>query len=230
MTCLQRACLALSLALFLPSLNPLLAQADAPRTLLGLGSLKVGTSASFESWISYFEKLVGPEVPETVVHSTLLHYSARKPLYDDAGYPLLGADGQQLCKMVLQSGRVFFPPTWRVPLNRSLPLVVYTHATTMLNHGVASEYGGHEWMLGAAAAVYYGFAVAMPDQPGMGVDAGNYHPFCHAKSLAYSTVDGIPAMQRLFDEDPYLVSGDYSWDGRLFVVGYSEGADRKSVV
>lgn len=72
--------------------------------------------------------------------------------------------------------------------------------------------------------MYYGFAVAMPDQPGMGEDAANYHPFCHAKSLAYATVDGIPAMQKLFKEDPFLVSRQYSWDGRLFVVGYSEGA------
>ena len=60
-----------------------------------------------------------------------------------------------------------------------------------------SEYGGHEWILGAAAAAYYGFAVAMPDQPGMGGDSQAYHPFCHGKSLAYSTLDALPALERL---------------------------------
>ena len=94
----------------------------------------------------------------------------------------------------------------------------------MLKHGVASEFGGHEWMLGAAAALYYGFAVAMPDQPGMGDDAADFHPFCHARSLAYATIDGIPAIQRAFQEVPGLASGGYAWDGRLYVLGYSEGA------
>lgn len=218
---------ALRLALFLSTFGPLAAQPalpEPPQAIQAPAPLPLLGSVTFDRWLEYFENHVGPDLPELVLHSAPIHYSARKPQYDREGYPLLGPDGQQLCTQVRQSGRVFFPPPWRVALNRSLPLVVYTHATTMKKHAVASEWGGHEWILGAAAAVYYGFAVAMPDQPGMGEDAANYHPFCHAKSLAYATVDGIPAMQKLFKEDPFLVSGQYSWDGRLYVVGYSEGA------
>jgi pimeloyl-ACP methyl ester carboxylesterase len=101
---------------------------------------------------------------------------------------------------------------------------MYTHATMLDKTHVPSEYGGHEWILGAAAAVYYGYAVAMPDQPGMGGDSQAYHPFCHAKSLAYSTLDVLPTLARLVDEDPYLARRHYGWDGTLFIMGYSEGA------
>ena len=217
----------LGLVLLLPSHAPLCAQegpAGPAATLLAPAPLPSGKAANLESWVEYLEGWLGSSLPEWLVHSTTIRYSARKPLYDNLGNPLPGAGGGQACAPIQQSGRIFFPPTWRVPFQRRLPLVIYTHATTMLKHGVASEFGGHEWILGAAAALYYGFAVAMPDQPGMGVDSGNYHPFCHAKSLAYATVDGIPAMQQVFKEDPYLVAGDYAWDGRMFVVGYSEGA------
>ena len=224
---LQRALQALGLVLLLPSQAPLRAQAASPRppeALLAMAPMPSGKAANFETWVEYLEKWLGPDIPDWVVHSTVIHYSARKPLYDNQGNPLPGPDGRQACAQIPQSGRVFFPPSWRVPFHRRLPLVLYTHATTMLKHGVASEFGGHEWVLGAAAALYYGFAVAMPDQPGMGVDSGNYHPFCHAKSLAYATVDGIPTIQQVFKEDPYLLARDYTWDGRLYVVGYSEGA------
>ena len=222
---LKRALQALGFLFLLAGHGPLSAQDGAQEpSRLALSPFPSGSASTFEGWIGYLEKYAGPALPEWAVHSTTFRYSARKPLYDDGGNPLLGADGRQVCAQVPQSGRVFFPPGWRVPFRRSLPLVLYTHATTMLKHGVASEFGGHEWVLAAAAAVYYGFAVAMPDQPGMGADAANYHPFCHAKSLAYATVDSLPALERMFQEDPFLVSRDYAWDGRLYVVGYSEGA------
>jgi hypothetical protein len=64
----------------------------------------------------------------------------------------------------------------------------------------------------------------MPDLPGAGANANQYHPFCHGKSLAHAILDGIPAMQAMFRQDPYLVSGGYAWDGRLFLLGCSEGA------
>jgi pimeloyl-ACP methyl ester carboxylesterase len=127
--------------------------------------------------------------------------------------------------MVQESGRVFFPPSLRLlGRSRRLPLVLYTHATMLEKIQVPSEYGGHEWILGAAAALYYGFAVAMPDQPGMGGDSQAYHPFCHGKSLAYATLDALPALERLVREDPYLSQRNYGWDGRLYLMGYSEGA------
>jgi len=181
--------------------------------------------STFAQCLEYLERWAGREVPDWVVHSAAISYPARKPLYDRSGNPLLDAGGQQLCAVVPESGRVFFPPSWRLRgRSRRLPLVLYTHATMLKKIQVPSEFGGHEWVLGAAAALYYGFAVAMPDQPGMGGDSRSYHPFCHGKSLAYATLDALPALERLVREDPYLSQREYGWDGRLYLMGYSEGA------
>ena len=185
-----------------------------------------GTSAlaTFADCVNALEAWAGPEIPDWLVHSSVYRYAARRPLFDAAGRPVAGPDGQQACGQVLQSGRIFYPPTWRMPFQRRLPLVVYPHFTSVRKRSVPSEFGGPEWVFGAAAALYYGFAVAMPDLPGAGADARHYHPFCHGLSLAYSILDGIPAMRANFRQDPYLAAGGYAWDDRLFVVGYSEGA------
>jgi len=194
-----------------------------PRTFLEAAP---GPSAftTFAACVEALEQWAGPELPDWLVHSAAFTYSARRPRYDPAGAPVLDAGGQPACDPVSQSGRIFYPPTWRVPFGRELPLVVYAHFTSLRKDEVPSNFGGHEWLFGAAAALYYGFAVAMPDLPGMGLDRRDYHPFCHAESLAYSALDGIPAMRAVNRQDPWLVAGGYGWDGRVFVLGYSEGA------
>ena len=178
---------------------------------------------TFLSCLETIEQWVGPSTPEWIFHSSVLSYSARKPLYDDLGRPLLDQEGRQRCLMTHQSGRVFFPPAWRARAGTRMPIVLYSHGTTLLKSAVPSDFGGHEWILGAAAAAYYGFAVAMPDQPGMGGDSTVYHPYMHAKSLAYAALDALPAVRELFSEDPFLVRNRYAWDGRVFLAGYSEG-------
>lgn len=180
------------------------------------------------AWTSYQDCLDdirqrGVMPPDWVVRSSQLSYPARKPAYDAAGYPVLDAQGQQVSTQVTLSGRIFFPPAWRLFDGSSLPLVVYPHATELKKDAVPSLFGGQEWMLGAAAAAWFGFAVAMPDLPGMGIDAGSYHPYCHARSLAYAVADSIPAIRQVFSDDPYLAEHRYTWDGRLYLVGYSEG-------
>jgi len=201
---------------------------DPPHIPQAMLATRLGDPAAWSTFgqcLDYLERWAGRELPDWLVHSAIITYPSRRPLYDRSGDPLLDAAGQQLCATTVQSGRVFFPPSWRLlGRSRRLPLVLYTHATMMEKAHVPSEYGGHEWMLGAAAALYYGFAVAMPDQAGMGGDSQSPHPFCHAKSLAYSTLDALPALERLVVEDPYLAQRRYGWDGRLFLMGYSEGA------
>jgi len=183
------------------------------------------TWATFAECLAYLERWAGRDLPDWLVHSALISYPSRRPLYDAAGDPLLDDSGRQRSVPMEQTGRVFFPPTWRLPrASRGLPLVLYAHATMLQKSQAPSEYGGHEWLFGAAAALYYGFAVAMPDLPGMGGDAQAYHPFCHAKSLAYAILDGLPAVARLTSSDPYLTQRGYHWDGRLYFMGYSEGA------
>ena len=194
-----------------------------PRAFLEAGP---GPSAftTVATCVEALEQWAGPELPDWLVHSAAFTYPARRPRFDAAGAPVLAEDGQPACEQVAQSGRIFYPPTWRVPFGRDLPLVVYAHFTSLQKDAVPSQFGGHEWLFGAAAALYYGLAVAMPDLPGMGMDRRHYHPFCHGQSLAYSTLDGVPAMRAMFGQDPYLVAGGYGWDGRVFVLGYSEGA------
>jgi len=178
---------------------------------------------TFLTCVQFVEQWAGPRMPDWVVHSSLLSYSARKPLYGDLGRPLLDDRGRQRTAPIHQSGRVFFPPAWRLGGSRRMPIVIFSHGTSLLKEGVASEFGGHEWILGAAAAAYYGFAVAMPDQPGMGADGTSFHPYCHGTSLAYAIVDGIQAIRDRFTEDPYVAGSNFEWDGRIFLLGYSEG-------
>jgi len=216
--------LGLALVLGVPALASRTRPPDLARPALATRAGDPAFWSTFTECLEYLEHWAGREIPEWVVHSAIISYSARRPLYDPSGNPRLDAAGRQLCARAPESGRVFFPPSWRLlGKSRRLPLVLYTHATMLEKVQVPSEYGGHEWILGAAAAAYYGFAVAMPDQPGMGGDSQAYHPFCHGKSLAYSTLDALPALERLVDEDPWLVQRNYGWDGRLYLMGYSEG-------
>lgn len=103
----------------------------------------------------------------------------------------------------------------------TVPLLVYPHGTELQRENVPSHNKGDEWVFGAVAALFGGFAVAMPDLPGMGgADPSTYHPYCHADSLAYSVVDMLRAMQEAFDD---VLPEEYAWNGRLYVLGYSEG-------
>ena len=215
-----RTCLAAGFALLLATSSLAARPAQAVLPTRNGEPVLWGT---FITCVNFMEKWVGPQVPDWVVHSSVISYPARRPLYDDLGRPLLDDQGRQRCTTSLQSGRVFFPPAWRVADPARMPIVIYNHGTTLLKDGVASEFGGHEWIFGAAAAAYYGFAVAMPDQPGMGGDGTTYHPFCQAKALAYAVVDGIPAIQERFQGDPFVARNRYAWDGRIFLMGYSEG-------
>jgi hypothetical protein len=201
-----------------------------PHALLGLVLALAAAvclhAATPPRWKSYQDCLrefqrqtVAPS--DWIIHSCPLTYAARKPAMDAAGYPVLDAQGRPASTTVTLSGRVFFPPAWRVPDGARLALVVYSHATELRKNAVPSAFGGDEWRLGAAAAAWFGIAVAMPDLPGAGADAGSYHPYCHAQSLAWAVVDSIPAVRAL--SDPFLRAHRYGWDGRLFLLGYSEG-------
>ncbi|HVP12247.1 MAG TPA: lipase family protein [Phycisphaerae bacterium] len=128
------------------------------------------------------------------------------------------ADGQP----IQLTGMLYLPRRWLPPPWPSrVSLVAYPHGTELLRDNVPSNNAGVEWVFGAAGALFAGFAMAMPDLPGMGgADPNAYHPYCHAKSLAYSVVDMIQAVQESFTWELY---GQYWWDGQLYILGYSEG-------
>ena len=118
----------------------------------------------------------------------------------------------------LYSARVYLPTASWFRKPRAVPVLVYIHASQALVDQVPQFNRGAEAMLGAMAAYFHNFAVAMPDLPGYGKDPSpRPHPFCHAKSLAFSVLDLIrPTLQLLKAEQ-------IDWDGRIFLVGYSAG-------
>ena len=211
----------MAVTLFALIAGPLAAR--EPRAFLPTQARDPLTWGTFLSCMDVMERWVGSRTPDWVIHSAELGYPARTPRYGADGSPLVDPQGRPRDGAAQLSGRVFFPPAWRAGDWARMPIVIYSHGTTLRKDSVASGFRGHEWMFGAAAAAYYGFAVAMPDQPGMGSDGAAYHPFCHARSLAYAVVDAIPAIRALFGQDPYLVEHHYTWDGRVFLMGYSEG-------
>ncbi len=137
------------------------------------------------------------------------------------GYPVTYLARNVAGERVPQTGMLYVPKR-RIFDPRPYPvsLIAYPHGTELRRDRVPSNNDGDEWVFGAAAALFAGYAVAMPDLPGMGGDTSTYHPYCHAESLAYSVADMIRAVQEAFG---WELSREYSWDGRLYILGYSEG-------
>lgn len=63
-----------------------------------------------------------------------------------------------------------------------------------------------------------GFALALPDYPGMGSNT-NVHPYC-TESLANCVVDMIRAVRDYLQANTNIYA---QWDSRLYLTGYSEG-------
>jgi hypothetical protein len=122
----------------------------------------------------------------------------------------------------IYSGRLFLPTHKAGDPPAQVPLVVYQHGTETRRAFVPYNFGGDETMLGALGAQAGGFAVAMPDGDGMGADPSpEMHAYCHEATTSRCLLDMIRAIQgsrsRVFDGINYV------WDGRLFIMGYSEG-------
>jgi pimeloyl-ACP methyl ester carboxylesterase len=119
------------------------------------------------------------------------------------------------------SGRIYLPSRNPGSAPTSLPLVIYQHATETRRLFTSYYKKGDESLLGALAAESCDFAVAMPDGDGMGADPSPaMHAYCHGPTTAMCLIDMIRALQgnpRIFDGQNYV------WDGRVFIVGYSEG-------
>ncbi len=150
------------------------------------------------------------ELLQTALAHSVVHYPVTYRSRDANGRP------------ITLTGMLYLPRPglfeWR---RRSVSLIAYPHGTELERDRVPSRNRGDEWVFGAAGALFGGFAVAMPDLPGMGgADPNAYHPYCHEKSLAYAVTDMIRAVNEAFD---WELSLRYQWDGRLYILGYSEG-------
>jgi hypothetical protein len=120
------------------------------------------------------------------------------------------------------SGRLFLPSHEQGAAPAQVPLVIYQHGTETERAAVPYRFAGAETLLGALGAQAAGMAVAMPDGDGMGADPSpEKHAYCHEATTSRCLLDLIRAIQgnrsRIFDGINYV------WDGRLFLLGYSEG-------
>lgn len=130
------------------------------------------------------------------------------------------------------SGAVFLPDPDGDDL--PVPIVIYTHGTELKKSLVASkgihdggysrEAGGMEGLIGIHFASAGPAIVAMPDYQGMGVDDRHYHPYVHLQSLAWAGHDMVTAvLERLKANDGSFAPKGVRWNGKVHVIGYSEG-------
>ena len=152
-----------------------------------------------------FKELIQNYLAETVPSMGLTYASV-----DAHGHPRI------------YSGRLFLPSHVAGSVPTRLPLVIYQHGTETQRNFTPYYNGGAETMLGALGAEANRFAVAMPDGDGMGADPSpERHAYCHELTTSQCLIDMIRAIEgsgtRIFDGINYV------WDGRLFIMGYSEG-------
>jgi acetyl esterase/lipase len=110
------------------------------------------------------------------------------------------------------SGLMVLP---QVPAGTLLPIVVYEHGTTNGPTDVPSQLrGGFEVAMAYGA---FGFVTVAPDYLGLG-DSRGFHPYVHALTEAYATLDMLNSCLE------YLDLNEPEWDPNfLFVAGYSQG-------
>lgn len=96
----------------------------------------------------------------------------------------------------------------------SLPIVSYQHGTVTQRENVPSRLNTEAdlgLILGAAR-----YIAVLPDYLGLG-DSPGAHPYHHARSEATAVVDALRAAREM------LTSAPTTWNGQLFLVGYSQG-------
>lgn len=96
------------------------------------------------------------------------------------------------------------------------PLVSFNHGTMCSRFDVPSRINFQ--LLAAISAFTTGsYLLVSTDYLGLGESELSYHPYCHADSLASSSKDMLIAAKSFFAQK------EISWDGSLFISGYSEG-------
>jgi len=101
-----------------------------------------------------------------------------------------------------------------------VPLLGLQHGTVLERDAAPSMNQNDAQVLVGMFVAAKGYAVAMADYPGLGVDSTGMHPYCHAESLATSVVDMLRASRRYLQERPMT---RLVLDGQVFLMGYSEG-------
>jgi alpha-beta hydrolase superfamily lysophospholipase len=106
------------------------------------------------------------------------------------------------------SGTVFAPTGSPPP--EGWPIIAFGHGSTGVQHNCAPSLS--PVLLGATepagALLRAGFAVALPDYQGLGVD-GTYHPYLDATTAGYNMIDAVRAARKVIPQasDRWLASG-----------------------
>jgi len=119
-----------------------------------------------------------------------------------------------------QSGTIFLP-TARSDETRELTWLIFAKGTELRRDFTPSRGKSCEMPFITLVAAL-GYAVWVPDYSGMG-DGRGIHEFCVAESLADSALDGLAAARRWLGRATIAGRAAYKENGRLAVMGYSEG-------
>ncbi len=125
------------------------------------------------------------------------------------------------------TGLLIYP--WSGVETLSVPIVSVNHGTELLKSIAPSGWKDAPWskwkdypemLIADIMAIYYGWAIIMPDYQGMGEDITENHPYCVRERLANSTADMMQAAMEYFgcSRNAYV-----DWNGQAFLYGYSEG-------
>ncbi|HTP64380.1 MAG TPA: lipase family protein [Geobacteraceae bacterium] len=110
----------------------------------------------------------------------------------------------------------------------AVPIMMYQHGTEPYRVNAPSQFLvlGHNpfdypEVIIAISMAMTGYAVALPDYEGMG-DNTDIQPFVHAQALANQVIDMTRATRNTMSGLVGIVP-PCSWNGKLFLMGYSEG-------
>jgi hypothetical protein len=111
----------------------------------------------------------------------------------------------------------------------SVPILMYQHGTEVYRPFSPSQYLNHQnkpadypEVMVAAAIAATGYAVALVDYEGMG-DNANGQPHVVGATLAQQVIDLLRASRDYIGGTAGNSSSPCSWNGQLFLMGYSEG-------
>ncbi|RMF64066.1 MAG: hypothetical protein D6746_02180 [Bacteroidetes bacterium] len=170
-----------------------------------------------------------PEPPETatgpgsLIEATRIETVTRDEI-DDMGFPVVASFDVEIYRVryrtvdpagnETEASGALMRPRGVVP---ALPLVSYQHGTIVRKADVASIQGtgAAEALVGVLFATT-GYLAVMPDYLGLGTSEG-LHPYVHAASLATAVVDMLRAGRHFAEQEGLRL------DGRVFLIGYSEG-------
>ena len=156
------------------------------------------------------QDLIQSEYIRTIQKETLTADFGIIAFFDVELYKLLYTTPDVEGKLDTASGLLVVP----IQDGSAFPLMVVQHGTVGSKAEVPSnERGGYQLPLIWAT---YGYIAIAPDLLGLG-DARGFHPYVHADSEAWASIDMIRATKQ------FAAQNDVAYNDQLFITGYSQG-------